>query len=159
MASWSWGDIHPIDITTDEKKYANILWAQPLKESADEIITCLEKLAERGCNLNVVIFPGGWQKWAKVLVTGNVNTVKPKDVSLHPGDTMELLKGYGWQVDTVISFNGARTAFWLLLGKSFNRLNLLLWSDRCYQMMRIQLREPAWLWPLAHTVLIRARLA
>ena len=157
MVPWAWGDVHPVELASERERYATILWAHPLKESVEAVLNRLRFLAERSCDLEVFVASG--IRWGLPRLAGNrkSNAAKTRDMPLYPAEIINLLKLYEWQVDTLIPYNGPRAELWRGLAGIFNRLNWLLWSDRCSQMMRSQLREPGWLWRLAPMVLIRAR--
>jgi len=159
MSPWAWGDIRPVEVQSEREKYATILWAHPQKESAEAISARLKFQSERSCDLEVLAVSGARWRLSKALGTGRTGAIKIKDEPLSPKETVSLLKLFDWHVDSVIPFNGPRAVLWRRFAVFFARLNWLLWSDRCLQMMRSQLREPAWLWRLAPLVLIRARKA
>ena len=157
MSAWSWGDIRPTKLEEETEQFKTIIWAEPKRDTADLTLRNIKFLAKHGSDLQIITSSG--IKWL-FPKTGGRNATKPRsgDSPLLPNGMVNLLRMRGWKVDGVVPFLGPRAAFWKALGENFQRVNMLYWSDRCFQTMRSQLREPGWLWPLAPLALIRARL-
>jgi hypothetical protein len=152
MEPWAWGELRPARFADLQESFHAMLWAEALMRSGEATLKSLAPLALRGCTLEIITVSGlgaGQPKRGK--------SSKPEFESLKPGKLMKLLQQHGWIVDAVVPFHGLRSSFWQRLGDLFQRMEWLAWSDRCYLTLRSQMREPAWLWPLASLVLIRAR--
>lgn len=160
MTSWMWGEVHPVNLPDEENLYRTILWAEPKTDSSAYITRRLKELSIKGCNLEIIItLKKGFNlsrrhKQRETIPIRAVGKFDPP--SMNPLDMIRILKSTGWQVDTLFPFLGPRAAAWQRFSDIFKRFNMQYWSDRCLQMKRSQMREPKWLWPMAHLVLIRA---
>lgn len=160
MTAWVWGEAQPVNLADNSNPYHSILWAEPKIDSAENIIGRLDQLAARGCDLGIITT----RKWDKILPwrhkSGDLimgkSTGKIDPPNLSQWMVERLLKRHGWIVDAIIPFGGLRAAIWQRFIELSQHFNQLYWSDRCSQMMRCQMREPRWLWPLARLALIRA---
>ena len=152
MGQWAFGEMVPVDLFDLRENYNFILWAEPKVGSANYTLELLSNAALRGSELAIIVSSD-----YGFLFQSKTGRPKTKARVLMPGKTKVLLEEFGWKVDAVIGFDGPKAKLWNFLASKFIKTNNLHWSDRCYQMQQLKMREPGWLWPLSRLVLIRAR--
>lgn len=151
--SWAQNTLTSTDLRSEGRQYSCMLWAEPEELSAVEMANRMAGTAVIGTTLDVIVsapLRRFLPEWRKLPL--------PAEKPIRPSKVIEVLRAAGWQVEQPVAFHGPRSMGWNFLARAAGLAGRPDWSDRCLSAMQTGYREPGWLWPLAHLVLIRAQL-